>query len=167
MPAKLLIYVCLDRIGRRLSLVSTFLATGTCLAVNVFLPSRLTLARTAMAILGKGLSESSFTCIFLYTTELYPTVVRQNGLGFSSFMARIGVSLAPLMGLLEDVWGPLPGLLFCAVAIAAGLAALLLPETRNVRLPETIEDVEQTRRWSVASTDEHWKEAEAEAASGK
>lgn len=32
--------------------------------------------RAAVAILGKGLSEAAFTTIFLYTTELYPTVVR-------------------------------------------------------------------------------------------
>lgn len=32
--------------------------------------------RAAIAILGKGLSEAAFTTIFLYTTELYPTVVR-------------------------------------------------------------------------------------------
>lgn len=32
--------------------------------------------RAVVAILGKGLSEAAFTTIFLYTTELYPTVVR-------------------------------------------------------------------------------------------
>ncbi|KAL2096627.1 hypothetical protein ACEWY4_008775 [Coilia grayii] len=160
LPAKILAYVSLDKIGRRHSMVSTFLATGACLAVNIFLPFRLKMARTVIAVLGKGLSEASFTCLFLYTTELYPTVLRQNGLGFSSFMARIGVSLAPLMGLLEDVWAPLPGLLCCGVAITAGLLSLLLPETRNVRLPETIEDVEQTRRRSVSSS-ENWKETES------
>lgn len=34
------------------------------------------IARTVIAVLGKALSESSFTIIFLYTAELYPTVVR-------------------------------------------------------------------------------------------
>lgn len=71
--------------------------------------------------------------------------VRQNGLGFCSFVARIGVSVAPLVSLLEETWVPLPQILFSSVAILAGLLALLLPETHNVRLPETIEDVEQTR----------------------
>jgi len=32
--------------------------------------------RTVIAVLGKGLSEASFTTVFLYTTELYPTVIR-------------------------------------------------------------------------------------------
>ncbi|KAJ8384787.1 hypothetical protein AAFF_G00198730 [Aldrovandia affinis] len=100
--------------------------------------------RTIVAILGKGLSEASFTTVFLYTTELYPTVVRQNGIGYTSFIARLGVSIAPLVILLDDVWKLLPQIIFCTVAISSGLVAGLLPETKNRRLPETIEDVEQT-----------------------
>lgn len=70
---------------------------------------------------------------------------RQNGLGFCSFMARIGVSMTTLIFLLEDVWGHMPSLIFGLVALAASLVTLFFPETKNIRLPETIEDVEQTR----------------------
>ncbi|KAH0622773.1 hypothetical protein JD844_025429 [Phrynosoma platyrhinos] len=38
--------------------------------------------RSAVAILGKGFSEAAFTTVFLYTAELYPTVLRnKNFLG--------------------------------------------------------------------------------------
>lgn len=70
---------------------------------------------------------------------------RQNGLGYCCFIARVGVSLSPLILLLEEVWGQLPSIVFFLVAIAGGLAASSLPETRTIRLPETIEDVEGTR----------------------
>lgn len=70
---------------------------------------------------------------------------RQNGLGYCCFLARLGVSVSPLILLLEEVWGQLPSIVFSLVAIAGGLAASFLPETRNIRLPETIEDVEGTR----------------------
>lgn len=33
-------------------------------------------ARTVVAVFGKALSEASCTIMYLYTTELYPTVVR-------------------------------------------------------------------------------------------
>jgi len=49
------------------------------------------------------------------------------------------------VSLLDEVWLPLPQVLFCSVAVIAGIVALLLPETHNVRLPETIEDIEKTR----------------------
>ena len=60
-------------------------------------------------------------------------------------MALTGVSVSPLIMVLEELWLPLPGILFSLVAFAAGLSACLLSEAHNSRLPETIEDVEQTR----------------------
>uniref|UniRef100_A0A8C2XB11 Major facilitator superfamily (MFS) profile domain-containing protein n=1 Tax=Cyclopterus lumpus TaxID=8103 RepID=A0A8C2XB11_CYCLU len=144
-PAKLVIYFCLDIFGRKKCQAGTLLLTGISIVVNIFIPRDLWHVRVVVAVLGKGLSESAFTTVFLYTTELYPTVVRQNGMGYSNFMSRLGVTVAPLVLLLVDVWSVLPQIIICTVAIGSGLAALLLPETLNVRLPETIEDVEKTR----------------------
>uniref|UniRef100_A0A8C9W181 Zmp:0000001102 n=1 Tax=Scleropages formosus TaxID=113540 RepID=A0A8C9W181_SCLFO len=142
-PAKLMVYFFLDKIGRRHCQAGTLLLTGTCIAINIFLSKDMWLFRTIVAIVGKGLSEASFTTVFLYTTELYPTVVRQNGMGYNSFMGRLGASITPLVLLLEDVWKLLPQVIICALAMLSGLVALLLPETHNIRLPETIEDIEK------------------------
>ena len=60
-------------------------------------------------------------------------------------MARLGVSIAPLIILLDDVWRPLPQVVYCTMAIVAGLGASRLPETNNTRMPEFIEDVEEPR----------------------
>ncbi|XP_064173876.1 solute carrier family 22 member 7-like [Anguilla rostrata] len=144
-PSKLMVYCSLNAIGRRPTQSATLLLTGLCMAVNLFTPAYLWIFRTVFAVLGKTFSETSFTTVFLYTAELYPTVVRQNGLGYTSFVARLGVSIAPLIALLDDVWRPLPEVMFCAAAVCSGLVACLLPETTNVRLPETIEDIEQPR----------------------
>ncbi|XP_036403099.1 solute carrier family 22 member 7-like [Megalops cyprinoides] len=148
-PAKLLIYLSLNKIGRKKSQAGTLILTGVCVAINIFLPKDMWYIRTIVAVLGKGLSEASFTCVFLYTTELYPTVVRQNGVGYTSFVARLGVSIAPLIMQLEDVWKLLPQVIICSVSISSGLLALLLPETHKMRLPETIEDIEEARKKSV------------------
>ncbi|KAF7645340.1 hypothetical protein LDENG_00206300 [Lucifuga dentata] len=145
-PAKILIYFFLNMIGRRKCQTGTLLLTGICIAINIFLPKGLWHLRTLVAILGKGLSEASFTTAFLHTPELFPTVIRQNALGYTSFMSRLGVSVAPLILLLEDVWTLLPQIVICCVAVWAGLLALLLPETLNVRLPEVIDDVEHPRK---------------------
>ncbi|XP_070697568.1 solute carrier family 22 member 7-like isoform X3 [Pempheris klunzingeri] len=75
-PAKLMIYCLLNIIGRRKCQAGTLLLTGVCIALNMFIPKGLWHLRAVVAILGKGLSEASFTTIFLYTTELYPTVIR-------------------------------------------------------------------------------------------
>lgn len=60
-------------------------------------------------------------------------------------MSRLGMSAAPLILLLEDVWATLPQILLATSALVSGLASLLLSETLNERLPETIDDVEQPR----------------------
>ncbi|XP_041803923.1 solute carrier family 22 member 7-like [Chelmon rostratus] len=150
-PAKLMIYGFLNIIGRRKCQAGTLLITGICIAINIFVPEALWHVRAVVAILGKGLSEASFTTVALYTTELYPTVVRQNGVSYTSIIGRLAVSMAPLILLLEDVWTPLPQIITGSVAIASGLTSLLLPETLNVGLPETIEDVEKPRRNDVSS----------------
>ncbi|XP_028279807.1 solute carrier family 22 member 7-like [Parambassis ranga] len=144
-PAKLMIYWFLNKSGRRMCQAGTLLLTGLCIAINIFMPTNLWQVRAVVATLGKGLSEASFTTVFLYTTELYPTVIRQNALGYTNFMSRLGVSVAPLILLLEDVWTPLPQIILCSMATVSGLVSLLLPETLNVRLPETIDDIEKPR----------------------
>ncbi|XP_029020617.3 uncharacterized protein LOC114864097 [Betta splendens] len=153
LPAKLLVFLALERLGRRLSQSGSLFLTGLCVFCNMFIPQEMGLCRTIIGGLGKMFSEASFTTVYLYTLELYPTVMRQNGLGYCSFLARIGVSICPLIMLLEDVWEALPGLLFSLFTLLSGFSASLLPETRNIRLPETIEEVEQTRRRSISTSD--------------
>ncbi|XP_035025758.1 solute carrier family 22 member 7-like [Hippoglossus stenolepis] len=149
MPMKIGVYFFLEKIGRRPGEVGALLLTGLCLFINMFVAKDKWVTRTVIAVLGKALSEAAFTIMFLFTTELYPTVVRQNGLGYTSFLARLGVSISPLIMLLEDVWHLLPPAIYCAVAVVSGLVASLLPETLNTRLPEFIEDIEKP---SVQST---------------
>ncbi|CAG03732.1 unnamed protein product [Tetraodon nigroviridis] len=115
------------------------------LVPTVYSPSDKWIFRTVMAVLGKALSEASCANLYLYTTELFPTVVRQNGLGYSSFVAWVGVSISPLVMLLEDVWQLLPHVVYCAAALGSGLLILLLPETLNNKLPELIEDIEKPK----------------------
>ncbi|CAL8332783.1 unnamed protein product [Lota lota] len=144
-PGKLIVYFSLNILGRRPCQIGSIVLTGVCIFINLFIPNDLCIIRTIVAVTGKGLAEAAFTIIFLYTAEIYPTVVRQNGMGYTSFVARLGVSIAPLVFLLEDVWRLLPAVIYCAVAVVAGMVALLLPETKNIRLPEFIEDVEEPR----------------------
>uniref|UniRef100_A0A8C3MU65 Uncharacterized protein n=1 Tax=Geospiza parvula TaxID=87175 RepID=A0A8C3MU65_GEOPR len=142
-PAKMAMYVLVNRIGRRQSQAWTLILAGVCIGANILIPK---CERLFLAILGKGCSEAAFTTVFLYTSELYPTILRQNGMGYTSFLARLGGALAPLVFLLDEVWRSLPEVTYCAVAVCSGAAAFLLPETLNARLPEGIEDVEKPHK---------------------
>uniref|UniRef100_A0A8C6U4Y4 Solute carrier family 22 member 6 n=1 Tax=Neogobius melanostomus TaxID=47308 RepID=A0A8C6U4Y4_9GOBI len=144
-PSKLMVLVAVERVGRRFCQSGTLSLTGLCIFINMFIPKEKGEVRTALGALGKMFSEGAFTCVFLFTTELYPTVLRQNGLGYCSFLARTGVAVAPMILLLEEFWVHFPSIIFCVLGFIAGTLAAFLPETRNTRLPETIEDVEQNR----------------------
>lgn len=50
-----------------------------------------------LAMLGKFAITCSFSIIYVYTAELFPTTVRSLGLGLCNMMARVGGMLAPFM----------------------------------------------------------------------
>ncbi|XP_044304655.1 solute carrier family 22 member 6-A-like [Varanus komodoensis] len=145
-PAKVVVTITMSYLGRRISLSSFLFTAGVIIIVNIFVPTELQTVRTALAVVGKGCLAAAFNCVFLFTTELYPTPVRQTGLGFGSTMARVGGIVAPLAVMTEDYYTPLPAILYGAVPILSGIAACFLPETLNVPLPDTIEDVENRAR---------------------
>ncbi|XP_056624554.1 solute carrier family 22 member 7-like [Triplophysa dalaica] len=144
-PAKLSMYYLLEKIGRRRTETGALFLTGISLMINIFTPRDQQVGRTVVAVLGRGFAAAAFGTIILYSSELYPTVLRQNGLGYNSFVGRLGVSVAPLVLLLDSFWGYLPQITLCCVALFASLVAWQLPETRGRCLPETIEDIEATQ----------------------
>lgn len=50
---------------------------------------------TVLALIGKMGLTAGFSTIYIYSAELFPTVVRNSGMGASSCMARVGGMLAP------------------------------------------------------------------------
>ena len=50
---------------------------------------------TALALIGKGVAVSGFCTMFLYASELFPTVLRGVAMGHCGFWGRVGSLLAP------------------------------------------------------------------------
>ncbi|XP_028566814.2 solute carrier family 22 member 6-A-like [Podarcis muralis] len=145
-PAKVIVTITMSYIGRRISLASFLILAGIIIIINIFVPPDLQTIRTTLAVIGKGCLAAAFNCTFLFTTELYPTPVRQTGLGFGSTMARVGGIIAPLAKMMEDYSAALPPIMYGAAPILSGIIACFLPETLNVPLPDTIEEVENRSR---------------------
>ncbi|XP_077185479.1 solute carrier family 22 member 6-A-like [Paroedura picta] len=145
-PAKVIVTITMSYLGRRVSLMAFLILGGLVIIANIFVPSELQTLRTSLAVIGKGGLAAAFNCAFLFTTELYPTPIRQTGLGFGSTMARVGGIVAPLAKMMEDYFIHLPPIVYGAAPILSGIVACFLPETLNVPLPDTIEEVESRSR---------------------
>ena len=57
-----------------------------------------------LAMLGKLGAAAAFAIIYVYSAELFPTIVRNAGLGASSCCARIGGMLAPYIADLVKIY---------------------------------------------------------------
>ncbi|XP_037010184.2 solute carrier family 22 member 7 isoform X2 [Artibeus jamaicensis] len=143
LPSKLLVYISVRHAGRRLTIAGTLLGSALTFGTRLLLSSEMVSWSTTLAVIGKGFSEAAFTTTYLFTSELYPTVLRQTGLGLTALVGRLGGSLAPLVALLDGVWLSLPKITYGGIALLAACTALLLPETRQAQLPQTIQDVER------------------------
>ncbi|KAI8499574.1 hypothetical protein Bbelb_226250 [Branchiostoma belcheri] len=141
-PAYLISIFILDRFGRRWPLCALLLFGGVACIVAFFIPKHLGWMTTTLAMTGKFCITASFAVIYIFSAEIFPTVVRQIGMGMSSMTARVGGMVAPFVNLLGSYWAPMPYVIFGGMSIAAGLLTLLLPETIGRKLPATIEEGE-------------------------
>ncbi|KAJ1105707.1 hypothetical protein NDU88_003112 [Pleurodeles waltl] len=141
-PAKLISTITMSYIGRRITQTASLILAGTMILANIFVPYEMQTLRTSLAVLGKGSLACSFSCAFLYTSELYPTVIRQSGLGYVSTMARLGGIVAPMVKITSEYYPFLPLIIYGGAAMTSGIIACFLPETLNEALPDTIEEVE-------------------------
>uniref|UniRef100_A0A8C5S2F9 Major facilitator superfamily (MFS) profile domain-containing protein n=1 Tax=Laticauda laticaudata TaxID=8630 RepID=A0A8C5S2F9_LATLA len=141
-PAKLVAFLVISYSGRRIAQALSLILAGLSIAGNIFVSHDMQILRTIFAVFGKGCLGASFNCVFLYTGELYPTMIRQTGMGFGNTMARVGGIVAPLVRMTSEYLPSLPLVIYAMAPIISGMAACFLPETLNVPLPDTIEDVE-------------------------
>ncbi|XP_049569479.1 solute carrier family 22 member 6 isoform X2 [Orcinus orca] len=146
LPAKLVGFLVINSMGRRPAQMASLLLAGVCILINGVVPQDQSIVRTSLAVLGKGCLAASFNCIFLYTGELYPTVIRQTGLGMGSTLARVGSIVSPLVSMTAEIYPSVPLFIYGAVPVAASAATAFLPETLGQPLPDTVQDVEDRRR---------------------
>ncbi|XP_069017769.1 organic cation transporter protein isoform X2 [Embiotoca jacksoni] len=141
MPARTITLFTLNH-SRKISQLAFLAVGGTACLLTIFIPSDLYIIKTVLAMIGKFGITASLSIIYVYSAEVFPTVIRQNGIGMGSMCARFGGVLAPMMYLLRAI-SPQAPMVLCGLCPLLGSAlTLLLPETVDKPLPDTIEDVE-------------------------
>nr|XP_057916244.1 solute carrier family 22 member 13b isoform X1 [Doryrhamphus excisus] len=138
-PARLGSLPLIQRFGRRpCEAILLMFGGATCLAI-IAVPKEFPVVVTVIAVLGKFAATGCFSIVYVYTAELYPTTLRQNGVGLNSMCARVGGILAPLIRLLDVYHHAIPMSIYGAVPASAALLCLMLPETRHAELQDNAE----------------------------
>ncbi|KFQ31523.1 Solute carrier family 22 member 13, partial [Mesitornis unicolor] len=91
---------------------------------------------TVLAIIGKFTATASYSTSYVYCAELFPTVVRQTGVGLCSMAARVAGILSPLILLLGEYHRAIPMAIFGSAPMVGSLLCFLLPETRGTDLAD-------------------------------
>ncbi|XP_016952858.1 organic cation transporter-like protein [Drosophila biarmipes] len=142
-PAYVFLLLTLNRWGRRSILCGCLVLAGVSLLATGIIPEKMNTLIVTCAMLGKLAITASYGTVYIFSAEQFPTVVRNVALGAASMVARISGMMAPYLSFLATIWRPLPLLICGSLSLLAGLLSLLLPETHNKPMLETIADGER------------------------
>lgn len=142
LPSYLIGCFAMDRIGRKKTCAPALLLGSVACILIIVVPNDIQALTIALSMIGKFSIAIAFGLIYLYTCELYPTIIRSLAVGSGSMMCRVGSVVAPFCVYLADVWQYLPQLIVGILAFIIGVLTFLLPETLGKPLTSTIEEAE-------------------------
>lgn len=99
--------------------------------------------RILCSVVGIFGMAGTYNLIYIYTAELFPTVVRNAALGLTTQAGGIGSIIAPVVVVSGGYNSALPLGIFGVMAIAGSALALGLPETLHQPIFETLEGLDK------------------------
>ncbi|KAH8373949.1 hypothetical protein KR200_004470, partial [Drosophila serrata] len=139
-PGLLLPLIIMDRIGRRYSLCASMLLCAICMGASAGVGEDNYAGSLTLFLIGKLAITCSFQILYFFTSEIFPTNVRNSLLSLCSMVGRIGSMLAPQTPLLAEYYIYAPQILFATFALISGFLTLGFPETADKVLPTTMEE---------------------------
>ncbi|XP_029643870.1 organic cation transporter protein-like [Octopus sinensis] len=141
-PSMVTSYYLCKRFGHRKPTTFCMMFSGLNCIVSNFVTKGSFWFPLILVILGKFGIAAAFASVYLLSAEIFPTVVRANGLGVASVSARIGGIIAPFILQLSAYIKWLPLSIYGVLSVMSGMLLLLLPEPKDKDLPQTFEDLE-------------------------
>ena len=152
MPAGLLAMFMQKKLGRKKTGLISFSLTAVCCVMYTVVASlnkfsSANIIKECFGVLGKAAAAINFSTMYLWSAELYPTVVRTQGMGINIIASRAGSgSSLPVIILLKKVSPRLPLVIFGVAALISVLFCSMLPETKGRPTRESLDDFEYKRQ---------------------
>ncbi|XP_050546286.1 beta-alanine transporter [Daktulosphaira vitifoliae] len=140
LPTYILLWPAMNKYGRKSLLCTSMLIGGiACLSTNY--PQLDDMWVLLMFCTAKMGISTSYVVLSLFAPELYPTVVRGLGISVSSVAGMIGPVVIPLINYI-GLGSQLTLTVLGVLQIFGVFITLILPETKNCNLPQTLDDAE-------------------------
>ncbi|XP_078383615.1 organic cation transporter protein-like [Oculina patagonica] len=147
MPSHVLAIDNCNRFGRKKTTVAFMVIAGVSIVAVSFIPAgtentAFIAGRVALGMLGKLFITASFDAVYVFSAELFPTVVRNSGMGMVSLASHVGGACSPFVVQMTRLNAILPFAFMGGLSFIAALLCWVLPETLGKRTPEVMEDTE-------------------------
>jgi len=147
-PAKTLAMLMVQHVGRKYPYMAGSAITGLMFLCTLFIerdvyPSNWPIV--VFALIGNFSTTMCFAILYMYTGELMPTTVRAAGVGSSSLVSKVGGTMSTTVSALAEVHVAIPTLIFVALALTSSAITWFVPETKDRKMPETIDDIERLK----------------------
>ncbi|XP_034826800.1 organic cation transporter protein-like [Maniola hyperantus] len=140
-PGELLSMYLMNKVGRKKPLMYGYLLSGIACIACGFVPGSITWLKISLFLLGKLVTAACYTGIVTYSMELFPTSVRGSMMGLCTLASSVGNMVAPLTPVLASISPVLAPVCFGCTAVIASCLLILTPETRDLPLMDTIDQV--------------------------
>ncbi|XP_035962324.1 solute carrier family 22 member 4 isoform X1 [Halichoerus grypus] len=144
-PAYITAWLLLRTLPRRYIIAGVLFLGGGVLLLIQFVPADYNFLSIGLVMLGKFGITSAFSMLYVFTAELYPTLVRNMAVGVTSMASRVGSIIAPYFVYLGAYNRVLPYIVMGSLTVFIGIITLFFPESFGMTLPETLEQMQKVK----------------------
>ncbi|XP_025242721.1 solute carrier family 22 member 4 [Theropithecus gelada] len=144
-PAYITAWLLLRTLPRRYIIAAVLFWGGGVLLFIQLVPVDYYFLSIGLVMLGKFGITSAFSMLYVFTAELYPTLVRNMAVGVTSMASRVGSIIAPYFVYLGAYNRMLPYIVMGSLTVLIGILTLFFPESLGMTLPETLEQMQKVK----------------------
>ncbi|XP_014271360.1 organic cation transporter protein [Halyomorpha halys] len=139
-PGYLSPIIFLKYFGRRSTGIFLWFVAGVILLATTVTPKGWPMM--CISLFGRLVGTGAYGVVMLYASELFPTEHRNFAIGSCTTVAQLGPLLAPyLVDTLGKIAGWMPTAVCGLLALLGAFFLVLLPETRDTPMPDTIKEM--------------------------